>query len=266
MHIGNKIKELRKQRGVTQEQLANSLGVSFQAVSKWENNIALPDITLAPSLASYFGVSMDELFDFNLKDIEDKALAIAKESWKYRDSNTERSREILIDGLKQYPDNDILLNNLLYVIDRDKNPDEALAIASKIVDVTRDEATKYDAYRFMAYAYKAKDDYEGARRALEQIPEIYFSRLSEKACVLSGEEKWNLVCMEAGQALYILMLMKDKIAECLVEKGDFGEALKEYRQAKGVLDVLEAGPSWDSWREQLDKSINDIENKLKNGQ
>ena len=68
MDIGNKIRKLRKQRGITQEQLAESIGVSFQAVSKWENNIALPDITLAPVLAGYFSVSMDELFDFNLKD------------------------------------------------------------------------------------------------------------------------------------------------------------------------------------------------------
>ena len=66
MNIGNKIRELRKQRGITQEQLAESIGISFQAVSKWENNIALPDITLVPVLSSYFGVSMDEFFDFNL--------------------------------------------------------------------------------------------------------------------------------------------------------------------------------------------------------
>ncbi len=46
MNIGNKIKMLRKQRGITQEQLADSIGISFQAVSKWENGIALPDITL----------------------------------------------------------------------------------------------------------------------------------------------------------------------------------------------------------------------------
>ena len=58
MNIGNKIKELRKQRGVTQEQLAESMGISFQAVSKWENNIAFPDITLLPVLARYFDVSM----------------------------------------------------------------------------------------------------------------------------------------------------------------------------------------------------------------
>ncbi|MBR3789260.1 MAG: helix-turn-helix transcriptional regulator [Clostridia bacterium] len=59
MNIGNKIKKLLKLRGITQEQLAESIGISFQAVSKWENNIALPDITLAPFLASFFGVSMD---------------------------------------------------------------------------------------------------------------------------------------------------------------------------------------------------------------
>ena len=87
MNLGNKIKELRKSRGITQEQLANSVNVSFQAVSKWENDIALPDITIIPALARYFGVSMDELFDFDLTEIREKAMAIAKESWKYRNSD-----------------------------------------------------------------------------------------------------------------------------------------------------------------------------------
>ena len=91
MNIGNKIKELRKQRGITQEQLANSIGISFQAISKWENNIALPDITLAPILASYFGVSMDELFDFSLKEIEIEVEMITAEAYKLRE--TKRSDE-----------------------------------------------------------------------------------------------------------------------------------------------------------------------------
>ena len=50
MNIGNKIKELRKQRRITQEQLAGSIGISFQSVSKWETGVALPDITLAPKV------------------------------------------------------------------------------------------------------------------------------------------------------------------------------------------------------------------------
>lgn len=62
MELGNQIKALRTQRGITQETLAEALGVSAQAVSKWENQAATPDIQLLPTLSAYFGVSIDELF------------------------------------------------------------------------------------------------------------------------------------------------------------------------------------------------------------
>lgn len=63
MEIGAKIKHLRCKSGLTQEQLAEKLGLSAQSVSKWENAVAMPDITLLPKLAGEFGVSIDELFD-----------------------------------------------------------------------------------------------------------------------------------------------------------------------------------------------------------
>lgn len=56
-----KIAELRKEKGIAQQDLANVLGVSFQSVSKWETGITMPDITLLPSIAEYFNVSVDEL-------------------------------------------------------------------------------------------------------------------------------------------------------------------------------------------------------------
>lgn len=55
------ISELRKSKGIGQQELADVLGVSFQSVSKWENGITMPDITLLPSIAEYFNVSVDEL-------------------------------------------------------------------------------------------------------------------------------------------------------------------------------------------------------------
>lgn len=61
LKIGEKIKELRKSQDVTQEKLADYLNISYQAVSKWENGLALPDITLLPQLANFFGVTADEL-------------------------------------------------------------------------------------------------------------------------------------------------------------------------------------------------------------
>ena len=64
MNIGTQIKALRAEKRVTQEELAEKLGVSAQAVSKWETGASLPDITLLPPLAAYFGVAIDELFSF----------------------------------------------------------------------------------------------------------------------------------------------------------------------------------------------------------
>lgn len=63
MNIGRKIKSLRLQKSVTQEELAGYLSISAQAISKWENDITTPDIQLLPELSAFFGVTIDELFD-----------------------------------------------------------------------------------------------------------------------------------------------------------------------------------------------------------
>lgn len=68
MKLGSTIKRLRIEQGITQEGLAEYMGVSFQAVSKWETNTTMPDITLLPKLAVFFGVSIDALFSINNDD------------------------------------------------------------------------------------------------------------------------------------------------------------------------------------------------------
>lgn len=62
MELTNKLRSLRAARGITQEALAAAMGVTAQAVSKWERGTTTPDISLLPELAIYFGVSLDELF------------------------------------------------------------------------------------------------------------------------------------------------------------------------------------------------------------
>ncbi len=68
LKLGATIKKLRTERGFTQEELANKIGVSFQAVSKWETNTTTPDIAIIPQLALFFGVSIDSLFSMNKDD------------------------------------------------------------------------------------------------------------------------------------------------------------------------------------------------------
>ncbi|MBQ8717777.1 MAG: helix-turn-helix transcriptional regulator [Clostridia bacterium] len=63
MNIGQNIRTLRTRAGMTQEQLAGQLGVTYQAVSRWETGANTPDISLLPALATVFGVSIDALFN-----------------------------------------------------------------------------------------------------------------------------------------------------------------------------------------------------------
>lgn len=62
MTIGKNIAELRKNGNMTQEQLAEILGVTAQSVSKWENDTTMPDIMLLPAIAGCFGITVDELY------------------------------------------------------------------------------------------------------------------------------------------------------------------------------------------------------------
>jgi len=73
--IGEKIKLLRQRDGRKQEDLANALGVSPQAVSRWEANGGYPDLGLIPAIANYFNITIDELFGYS-KDREEKLKSI----------------------------------------------------------------------------------------------------------------------------------------------------------------------------------------------
>ena len=65
INLGEKIRELRKRNGRTQEALANALGVTSQTVSRWEANGGYPNMAIIPSIAHYFQITTDELFGYN---------------------------------------------------------------------------------------------------------------------------------------------------------------------------------------------------------
>ena len=77
LNLGTKIRELRHRDGRTQEALAEALGVTSQAVSRWESGGSYPDMEIMPSIANYFGVTIDELFGYH-NDRERKINEIIK--------------------------------------------------------------------------------------------------------------------------------------------------------------------------------------------
>ena len=102
--LGEKIKELRKRDGRKQEDLANALGVSNQAVSRWEKDGSYPDMELIPAIANYFNISIDELFGYS-KEREDKLKRILEKSEKAIKEQGDMTEcvEILRSAAEEFP-------------------------------------------------------------------------------------------------------------------------------------------------------------------
>ena len=104
MSFGNIIKKLRSDRNMTQEQLAEVLSISAQAVSRWETNIALPDISLLPILANFFDVTTDFLLEVDASSREKEIESLSEAAREYT-TNGQWSKgvEILRKAIRKYP-------------------------------------------------------------------------------------------------------------------------------------------------------------------
>ncbi len=74
IYFGENLKKLRKEKNITQETLADFLGISFQSISRWERGEAYPDIASLPSIASYFNISIDDLLGYRQDENEEKII------------------------------------------------------------------------------------------------------------------------------------------------------------------------------------------------
>ena len=242
--LGEKIKALRKQRNISQEVLANCLGVSFQSVSKWETETTMPDVTLIPAIASFFEVSIDELFDYNHMEVEKKVEALCFEAYKFRENDPAKSEEILRNGLKQFPGNDVILNNLLYVIDASARAEEVISLCKSLIECTDKDDVKYDALRILAGVYKARGEYALVKATVEKIPELYFSKLSVAAQLYEPEDAFMFAAKLQSVALEDVLTACRVLAECFISRGETDNARDQIVGGKGILEAVKAwGPT-----------------------
>jgi len=113
LKLGHAIKRLRTERGVTQEQLGEAMGVSYQAVSKWETGATLPDVALLPELAVYFGVDIDALFSIDDSDKLKRIDRVIEGHEQYTPENVVYIRSTLEKMLEKDPKNVDLLKRLV---------------------------------------------------------------------------------------------------------------------------------------------------------
>lgn len=117
LNLGSKIKELRLKKGCTQETLANALGITSQAVSRWESGESYPGVDMIPIIANYFKITIDELFGYqNNRDTMIKSIISKVNSFHIKarsDSEwIDECLSILREGLAEFPKNEELLITL----------------------------------------------------------------------------------------------------------------------------------------------------------
>ena len=239
MKIGEKIKELRKARNISQESLAKVLGVSFQAISKWETNTTTPDISIIPSIASYFGVSIDELFDHNVFENEKKIDAICREAAYYRLDDPIRAEEILREGLSRFPSNETILTVLVYVLWNIPGRDSDLIDTCKqLIECATIEGVRCDVLRILAEAYYRAGEYSQITPILEQIPEFYFTKKECIARLLDGKTSLDAAQFQMNLSGRSLIEMLGIMAKQFAALGDDRKSAQCLKIANGVLDVF----------------------------
>ncbi|MFA6730446.1 MAG: helix-turn-helix domain-containing protein [Eubacteriales bacterium] len=185
INIADNLKRLRKRREITQEELANFVGVSFQAVSKWERGEGYPDITILPVIANFFEVSIDELMGMNEINNQNRLEAVFSAVQKnYSNGSLSENITLIREELKSFPTNYQLLYELalsLSIIQDNpenerKNKEEAIDILQKIMEYSTDTEIRNNAQGDLCFYYKQIGENEKAIEQAIKLPSAWKSR------------------------------------------------------------------------------------------
>lgn len=183
--IGDKIRELRKARKLTQEQLADYLNISSQAVSKWETGASSPDLEMLQRLAVFFRTTSDALLDFDRQRIDEEVKALVSNSCPLTGDPEEREA-FYREALKKYPNNELLLNYLLMVLPNSRAK-EKIEIGERLLDTASDEAVRFDVLRLLAQTCHSIGEQAMAESYLRRMPEFSYLKTEIGAVILEGE-------------------------------------------------------------------------------
>lgn len=175
IYFGENLKNLRTQKGLTQEKLANFLGVSYQTISKWEHNDTYPDITTLPAIAKFFKISIDDLLGVN--QVENEA-EIAEQIKAYDNLTDKRLMWNLISALKEKFPNDfrVLIRYIAYLSrfskEKSKRLPEVLAIYENIQQNCTDDQIRIASKRALIELYHSLSKEEDSKISFDDCEKI----------------------------------------------------------------------------------------------
>lgn len=225
--FGNKIKLLRKERDLTQEELSEILGVSFQTISKWETNSAMPDISMLPIIANYFEVTTDELLGVDISKIKEKINAHEEEiNQLYQEWKLDDGIKLAKKVLKEYPNNYQIMVLLGYGLWHLGIYDELIELSEKILEKDTNIVRRNQALEYLIFCYSKKGNKEQALKLANQLPTCFQSKehIIIKNNLKSGSDKNLYIGLVINGYLSIIETTLEKFADVWCIKQYIGES------------------------------------------
>lgn len=256
MSFGKTIKSLRRKHDMTQERLADALSISPQAVSRWETDMAMPDISLIAPLCNLFHVTADELLGIDLNRKDETVKEICDEAHKYLSRGYfEKAREILEDGIRKYPDHCDIIEGLMNVAFGQKNStgdrkylEETIKWGEKLLSKSTEDHQRHSAIQTLCFSYEEVGRLDEAIKMAESMPYMVLSQEMLLTHLYTGDEAYrarqNLVAnllnflskefrflqtkLDSGEYAYTAdecAILRDKriaLLNLFFEDGDFG--------------------------------------------
>lgn len=285
MQIGEQIKNYRKKEGLTQEQVANYLGVSTPAVNKWEKGNTYPDIVSLPALARLLNIDMNELFLFREELTNKEIEKFVNELSEVSLESFAKAFEMAIKKIQEYPRCDLLIYTVATVLNSaltlaEIEDEKKLEYNTVIIEWfertanSQDEKVRISSIYMLATKYVQIEKYEEASAFLNKIPDTTIDATIMKVNVLTHQEgidaaahflEGNLMkaVTNIQSYLYKLIEMEEKTgnhckAEEIAEITDYMVSLFGlWNYGKVVPHLLVA-----LYQKNVDKSIYLIKNVL----
>lgn len=175
----------------------------------------------------------------NRLEQEKRVADLCWEAAAFRRDDPARSEAMLREGLRQFPGNDVILNNLLYTMQTPDRHEEVVTVCKSILEVTRDDEVKYDVLRILAHTYREMGLQALVEPTLAQIPELYFFKLALVAHDTDGPRAIEAAQAHARICRDDLLSMLARLSQLYRDEGDNTKAAEYAALTRGVYAFFE---------------------------
>ncbi len=197
IQIAGTLRELRARKKNTQEQLASHLGVTAQAVSKWERGDGCPDIAQLPAIAFYYGVTVDHLLG-----VDDAAKRGKLSDYVLRSRELSVPERVALwrEAYREFPSESLVLHNLAWALRRESlsaNAEELIVLSERLLQEAKQSGEYFGAINTLCRVYAIKGDMEKARAYAAKAGRYIGTENQLMIRILEGDEaadfcKWNI--------------------------------------------------------------------------